>query len=469
MGHTMNPTIDRRLTLMLVAASLAASIAVACRSSSTAPKALGTLAVTITQPPGTTPSVTLTGPQGYAATLGLSAVLGGLASGSYTVVADSAVRADPVVGTIIDTASVAGSPVTVTAGDTGRVSVVYTNKSRVGGLWVGAYNHAAYDYSVNQLDRSGEPPVADSLYTASVSAMVIDARGNMWVAGWTTDTLRMFTRADRNGHTGPTVTLVSPGLTQPMCLTIDSQGNLWVVENLAAQLIAFTPSQLTAGGTQAPTITVSSPSIKQPTALAFDAHGNGWVSNASITVNYTETDLLQFSAAQMAASGSPVPVDTIVVGGGLGVPLGSALYPRGMVFDGAGNLWVAASGPTGAILEFTPAELAVSGTPSPHVAITPTAAMLPYYGPQFLTFDARGDLWVSDQYAHVFEYTTGQIATSGTVTPAITVAVNGPVSGFTQLAFDPGATAVGSVLERAHPANPALSRRNRLTSSLRSR
>ena len=61
--------------------------------------------------------------------------------------------------------------------------------------------------------------------------------------------------------------------------------------------------------TPAVTILAASGSLNLPTCLAFDNGGNLWV------VNRGASTIVQFSASQLASSGSPMPVVTI---GGLG-------------------------------------------------------------------------------------------------------------------------------------------------------
>ncbi|HXW81778.1 MAG TPA: hypothetical protein VEJ84_19900 [Acidimicrobiales bacterium] len=82
-------------------------------------------------------------------------------------------------------------------------------------------------------------------------------------------------------------------------------------------------------------------------------------------------------------------------------------------FDSSGNLWVP-DYDSGALYEYTKAELAKSGSPPAHVTISGTI----YETPQDLAFDSSGDLWAlySGEKA-VAEYTKSEIAKSGSPTP----------------------------------------------------
>ena len=64
--------------------------------------------------------------------------------------------------------------------------------------------------------------------------------------------------------------------------------------------------------------------------------------------------------------------------------------------------------------EFTPDQLASSGSPTPAVSLTG-----PIWVPQGMTFDTAGDLWATDAGTTpgVYEFTPGQLIPSGTTSP----------------------------------------------------
>ena len=73
------------------------------------------------------------------------------------------------------------------------------------------------------------------------------------------------------------------------------------------------------------------------------------------------------------------------------------------------------------VVEFTPAQLAATGTPTPAVTLSATAGNS-LEGPDGLAFDPAGDLWVANFISSVVEFTPGQLATTGSPTPAATIA-----------------------------------------------
>jgi streptogramin lyase len=415
--------------------------AAACSSSTgTAPAPTGNLTVTITGAGLTTPAVVVTGPGGYNKTITATETLGRLALGSYTIVADTAVGRDSVIGSIIDTGAVAGSPAAVTAGGAATVTVSYATKYRVGGMW--AANNASGtipELGANQLRASGHPVPAETLYTALTgpSGLALDANGNMWVSsyGASSNTLEMYTTTARNEGGNPTRTIVSSAISIGENITFDAHGDLWVAD-CHGQVVEFTPGQLTAGGSQTPAVAISGGTIvKCPWSLVFDSNGNLWVGD------YDVSHVVEYTPALLSTSGTPAPADTIGSNGGWS---GATV---GVAFDTSGNLWVGSLG-SGTFVEFTPAQLAAGGAPVPHVTVTLANDMAPYG----MAFDDRGTLWLSDANTDAMHgLTQAQLSATGSVTPAVTDTIS-LQHGFSpeQPLFDPYATAPGVSDARVH-------------------
>ena len=143
-------------------------------------------------------------------------------------------------------------------------------------------------------------------------------------------------------------------------------------------------------------------------ALAFDASGDLWVSN------YANNTLVEFTASQLTASGSPTPAVTLSARGG------SLAGPDSLAFDSSGDLWAANAG-NSTVVEYAPSQLTTNGSaPTPAATLSSTATHS-LDSPVGLAFDPSGNLWVSDDSNNsLVEFAPGQLAT-GSPTPTATI------------------------------------------------
>ena len=100
-------------------------------------------------------------------------------------------------------------------------------------------------------------------------------------------------------------------------------------------LLKFSAMQLAALKTSPnpePTAIITSTALAFPQQSVFDGKGNQWVSD------HNNNTILVFTAAQLMATGTNATVPAVVIS--------SAAFngPLGIVFDSAGNLWVANNG-----------------------------------------------------------------------------------------------------------------------------
>jgi sugar lactone lactonase YvrE len=405
------------------------------------PTTHGTLNITIYNGVGAPVRVTITGPNGYSKAISSSQVISDLPTGSYTIVGDSTVVPDSIVGGIVNTAAVTGSPANLSGGDTAQVLVTFAGVSR-GGMWVavsrdGAIGGFVVDFSSNQLRTTGSPPPAVVVTPplASVSGLAFDSLGNMWVSSGGNDTLVAYSAGARAyGNPAPTGWLASSSITGGSSLAVDAKGNLWV-PRCGSPLFSFTAAQLATGGTQVPAVSITSSAVQCPSTVVFDARGNLWVADGMLN------RLVQFTAAQLTTSGSTTPAVTI------GATGGSLNNPTALAFDSSGNLWALGCTPSncsdGQVVEYTPDQLAASNTPVPHVTVTMPAQSFP----SGMAFDNRGTLWVS-AYDEAYAFTRDQLASSGSPQPAVTLSSIYGDGG--QLVFDPHAAAIGPSAARHH-------------------
>jgi sugar lactone lactonase YvrE len=236
----------------------------------------------------------------------------------------------------------------------------------------------------------------------------------------------------------PHRTISSAAIGEPQGVTFDAAGNLWVMDpgamvNGAATpaLLKFSAAQLAALGTNAapdPVATFTSTMLNFPQQSVFDAHGNQWVSD------HNNNTILVFSASQLMATGVSATVPVVVIS--------SAAFngPLGIVFDGAGNLWVANNGGVpGANDTMSAAGTTIVEFQAAHLPMVPASGMLTptlpadvtlsdngagsVQSPWALAFDAMGNLWSSNSGApfSLVAYSKAMQMATGAPTPTITI------------------------------------------------
>jgi sugar lactone lactonase YvrE len=286
-----------------------------------------------------------------------------------------------------------------------------------GDLWVANDGgNTLTEFTPSQLTTGAPTPaVTVSASANSLNApygLAFGASGDLWVANNGGSTLTEYTPGDlaATGAPVPAVTLSAEnGFYDPEALAFDSSGDLWVPNHEGNNLTEYTPGQL-GTGSPSPNVVLSSAgsSLSSPFALAFGPSGDLWVSNQNNTV-------VEYTAGQLTASGSPTPAVTITSSAG------SINDPRALAFDPSGDLWVANSWPAMTVVEYTAAQLAQGGALTPAVTIT-SPAQNSLDSPMGLAFGPSGDLWVSNYDNNsLVEYTLGQLAQGGPVTPAVTI------------------------------------------------
>jgi sugar lactone lactonase YvrE len=271
----------------------------------------------------------------------------------------------------------------------------------------------------------------ESAFLLLPAGLAFDSSQNLWVANCSdftlgTGAIAEFTAAQlanlgSNNAPDPNTTLLDDGsftiLNCPWGAQFDAAGNLWITNRSIPNLVSYSPAQLAVGGALTPNTTITSTSFSSPTSIAFDASANLWI------VENQNQQVLAYKAATLATAlghSGQVNPDIVISSSSFG-------DPRAIAFDGSGDLWLADA--TGKLLEFAAADLAMSGTPTPKVTITATAVVtldgiaLSLDFPEGLAFDPDGNLWVanleSDNAGSLAEFTPPQLASSGSPSPAV--------------------------------------------------
>jgi sugar lactone lactonase YvrE len=299
-----------------------------------------------------------------------------------------------------------------------------------GDLWVtviaeSGSSSSVVEYSPGQLTGSANPaPTVALSESGEPTSLTFDSSGGLWVANsdFSDPDLIEIAASDLGTSGDPTPAVVlSPSvqnLSEPEGMAVDQSGDLWVANAGNGSLVEFTSAQLSASGNPTPVETITG--LDNPLSLAFDADGDLWVSNCGGTCDGsgpTGAGIAEYTPSQLAAGGDVTPSVTVT---GLS-------QPGALTFDGSGDLWVSGCGgqgcSSGSVSEYTPSQLSTSGSPSPSVIISGSDEF------DDLAFDASGDLWIDSEQNDIVEYAPSQLSTSGSPSPNVTITPDSSLGG----------------------------------------
>ncbi|HET9087378.1 MAG TPA: hypothetical protein VFN53_07645 [Acidobacteriaceae bacterium] len=204
-----------------------------------------------------------------------------------------------------------------------------------------------------------------------------------------------------------------------------SRPSLWVANN--ENVVEFGPTELSAQGSTAavPELVVNSSAFAAPQGVVFGPAGNLWVVDGGTMHKggNSKPALLQFTSSNLAGIQAPVAASPNIT-----VNSSAFVFPQQAVFDRMGNLWVSDSG-ANAVFEFTSSQLKSSGTLAPNITLMSSPA---FSGPLGIAFDSDGGLWVSNHNATtIFGFSASTLPTamgSTTVTPTTVLSDDGKQS-----------------------------------------
>jgi hypothetical protein len=187
-------------------------------------------------------------------------------------------------------------------------------------------------------------------------------------------------------------------------IAIDNSGNLWVSDYSQSWIAEFTPpfsngqkatlEEGSANFTAGGCSSAKGDELCEPSGIAFDPNGNLWAGDSQ------NASIKEFKAPFSLGESS-----SLLLGGYYlsSTTLNASTFgPNGLTFDQSGNLWVVDGG-FNRVLEFTPpftnreaASLVIGQQNFTTVSNKNNESML--NSPDFITFDHSGNLWVSDTY-----------------------------------------------------------------------
>lgn len=166
-------------------------------------------------------------------------------------------------------------------------------------------------FSPTQLATGGDIAPTIELTSSEICnpiGLTFDKNGNLWVANLCFDNVVEFKSGDlaASGSVSPTIQISN--ISQPYGLIFDTSGNLWVTSELGNSVDEFQASDLTPGTSITPHVVISGSNtmLDQPIGLAFDTNGNLWVAQQN------SNTLVMYSASNIAASGNPAPSTTVL-------------------------------------------------------------------------------------------------------------------------------------------------------------
>ena len=395
----------------------------------------GTIVVTSTGlPAGVTGTIHLTGAS--AQTVTSSQTLSGIGSGPWSVTADRATDADPLVRTVY-LPTVTPSSFCLANGATQDVIVTWAPVATSNALWAVNSNTTGQFLGFKSANlRRGATVPASVVSTGGIGADVaFDRDGNVWAARATVaDTaINRYPSAQfaASGAVTPDVSItLSTGDCSPLVsgLAFDASGNLYVASPCHDAVYRFDAAQLVSTATVTPALTIS---VTDPAGIAFDRAGNLWV------VTRMDSRVWRYDAAQLSGGSVAAPAFKL---GGLRTEIEgdtSLLVPSWIAFDARGDLWV---NDFAGNLFFRVAASETRGTGTldarPQVRITiGVLALL-----EGFAFDGEGGLWSAGAMGTLFRLAPVQLdVSSGAGAPTVPERIisSGDIGSASNVAFYP--------------------------------
>ena len=268
---------------------------------------------------------------------------------------------------------------------------------------------------VGKSNFTSSPALANASTLCNANTATFDAAGDLWVADYADNRVVEYVPPFSSSMPASLV-LGQPNLTstgaattsrsfyQPAALAFDASGDLWVADSFNNRVLEFVPpfssgmaADLVLG--QASFLTNGAGSLSWqlngPDSVAFDAAGDLWVAE------FLNNRLVEYVPPFTDGVSASVVLGQSTFGPSApGVGPGHLRGPFGIAFNATGSLWVGDANHN-RIVAFSPpfrsGENAsfVLGQPT-FTSNDPGVGGSHFYGPNYLSFDRHGDLWVGD-------------------------------------------------------------------------
>ena len=278
------------------------------------------------------------------------------------------------------------------------------------GLWVanaGSSTLAEFQGKLKSGSNKSHRVITDGTDLDGPSTIAFDGAGNLWVTNFNGNTITEFTHsqfAARKKHLRSAAVKISAdagnNLSGPEGLAFDSSGNMWVGAENGQVVLEYTSAQLAASGNPTPNVILNATfKFSSPSHVAFDGSGNLWVVDEGMANgNGGSGEVFKYTHAQIAGlSAGIVSLDPV-----FGISLNAFSHLEGIAFDGSGNLWLADE-QSNNVYEFTANQLTGTGLAkdlTPAVILSATSrggsCHLTLDAPYGVAVDGSGNLFVSN-------------------------------------------------------------------------
>lgn len=378
-------------------------------------------------------TVTVFGPHGIASVVGTETEAFA-PTGPYRIVAEDLVDSYGLVHNLVE-AAVRDSAFCLTDGENRVVEVNYAMVPTSGHLWLTSNGISALqsfgDGQLEEGEAGGQP---DFLNAAVGTTVTFDRRGNLWTDGEEPGpVIKRFSAVDLFTLITPTfdIGLQVPALSCSPAVShiaFDFQGNAWIASACSGAIFEIVAADLVSSGSVQPRVSLGG--VGAPTSIAFDQHGNLWFSEPA------GGTLDRIDAAHLSAASFHGPDLTLTAR--RDETSDATFTPNFVLFDAHGNLW-ASDYDRRVIFTVAPDDLNGAGHESvvPNVQIGLDASSL-----GGMAFDAQGSLWVplgADAIGRITPHHLDHSTTAGDPTTVSPMMASPGLGDAHHLAFFPAA------------------------------